>query len=512
MAEMIPDWFAHGPASERSVWRALQQRLPKPWVVWHQLTYSSTLSTSTSPGEMDFLCYHPQRGLLAIEVKGGALSFENGRWFQEDHVLNRSPYTQIFAARAALRTFLCAQLGCRSLSFPLATAVWLSAVSHWEVEPLEAQGITLYVEDLADPEAALERLLPPVEGDLPQVPNLEQLKRWFSPCIRSQVSWGTRRTLADARLLELTLEQSHTLDAFTQFPRLRVRGCAGSGKTLLALRRAYQLIAEGKRVLLLCFNLLLAEHLRSVVGDMPLLRIEAVNELFLKLLGRDGDAEPEFWHQLARDVVPIIGDFAREEGYDAIIVDEGQDFSALIWEAVKALVPPEAAFIIFYDPEQNIFQRDLNAMPQFPWPEAVLTRNCRNTRAVCQALQPYAPPSMAVAEDAPDGESVESYTAETKLALRARLSSLLERLIEREGVPAQDIVLMGAHARERMLLETITERFPAVRYFTYRKFKGLEAPVLILLDVDKKHFLWDRAAHYTAISRAIHKLILLNLA
>jgi hypothetical protein len=118
---------------------------------------------------------------------------------------------------------------------------------------------------------------------------------------------------------------------------------------------------------------------------------------------------------------------------------------------------------------------------------------------------------MVLHEEAPTGEEPEVYTAENVLALRERLMALLVRLTGQEAIPQHEIVLMGAHAEQKMALESISERFPKVRYFTYRKFKGLEAPVLILLDVNEADPLWDRSAHYTAISRAIHKLILLKL-
>ena len=198
-------------------------------------------------------------------------------------------------------------------------------------------------------------------------------------------------------------------------------------------------------------------------------------------------------------------------GYDAVIVDEGQDFSPLVWTAVKALVPEKADFIVFYDPAQNIFQRNLSAMPEFPWPEAVLTQNCRNTRSVCTVLKPYAPEGMTISDEAPSGEAPEVYSASSVGALRERLLGVLERLVEVEHIPLSDIVVIGAHAHPKMALEQVDARYPGLKYFTYRKFKGLEAPVLILLDVDEQNPLWDTAARYTAISRAVHKLILLNL-
>ena len=510
MAEMIPEWFAQGPDAELQVWRSLRAHLSDAWTIWHGLSYPVSISPAQAPGEIDFLCSHRDYGVVLIEVKGGELTFEDGRWFQDGHVLKQSPFKQVTAAGCALTHCLCEKWQAANLTFPVVHLVWFPAVSRQAVEPFEGAGCTLYTEDLVNPEAVFLSTLKAATTGAVQV-DVERLKQTLTPFVSYGADWRQRRSLADARLAKLTLEQARTLDAFAQFSRLRVRGCAGSGKTLLALRRTFQLVKQGKRVLLLCFNLLLAAHLRRVAGDTPHLRIEAVNDLFLDLLQRKVTSDPEFWHQLAKDVVPVAEAFAQAQHYDAVIVDEGQDFSPLVWTAVKALVPEKADFIVFYDPAQNIFQRNLSAMPEFPWPEAVLTQNCRNTRSVCTVLQPYAPEGMTISEEAPSGEAPEVYSASSVGALRERLLGLLERLVEVEHIPLSDIVVIGAHAHPKMVLEQVDARYPGLKYFTYRKFKGLEAPVLILLDVDEQNPLWDTAARYTAISRAVHKLILLNL-
>lgn len=506
MAGMIPEWFTQGPDVEWQVWRALRQHLPASWTVWH----GAMVQAGAAPAEIDFLCACPGRGLIAIEVKGGQLSVANGVWFQEGRALKQSPYKQVTRAGFALRDYLCAELKCSDLPFPFLKLVWFPAVARPEIEPPEGVGATLYAADLCDPLATFECLLPETPAGL-RMPSTETLQKLLSPMVAYQASWQGRRSLDDARIARLTQEQARTLDAFSHFSRLRVRGCAGSGKTLLALRRAYQLANSGKRVLFLCFNLLLAAHLRRIAGEVKGLRIEAVNDLFLALLGREEDGSPDFWRRLAREVLPAAERFRVEDAPDAVIVDEGQDFSPAVWTAVKALVPEEADFIVFYDPEQNIFQRDLAALPSFPWPDATLTRNCRNTRAVGEVLRLHAPETMVLHEEAPLGEVPEVYSACNRKALRERLMAVLERLLEQEGIPPTDIVLMGAHALQKMSLETVMARFQGLRYFTYRKFKGLEAPVLILIDVDEENPLWDRSARYTAISRAVHKLILLKL-
>lgn len=506
---MIPAYFPRGPEAECAVFRALELRLGPGWTVWYSLAFSALLGNGIE-GEIDFVCCHPHHGLLVVEVKGGTLDFRNGQWFQDGRRLRVSPVEQATRNCHALIRLLCRALREAPLPFPVAHALWLPFASPPGCEPPEASGITFYADDLLSPEPALLRVLAMSRHPCAPI-DVARLRAVLTPSISYANDWTRRRTLAEARIASLTHEQALAFDAFSRFPRLRIRGCAGSGKTLLALRRAIVLSEQGKRVLLLCFNLLLADHLRRLTANRPNLRAQAVNDFLCELLDREDDGDPEFWHTLARDALPAARALSEANAYDAIIVDEGQDFSPGIWAAVKALVPEGADFMVFYDPAQNIFRRDLSALPSFPWPEAVLTVNCRNTRAVFDALAPYAPRDVVPFPAAPPGERPEVHVAATRRGVRACLRVVLQRLLGEERVPIADVVLMGAHAVSSMGLDDVLADTPGLRYFTYRKFKGLEAPVLILVDVSDADPLWDRAARYTAISRAIHKLILLEL-
>ncbi len=506
-----PPVFGPGPQSERAVYEALARGLAAPWRVWWALAYSGPAAGGGTEGEIDFLLAHPRHGLLVIEVKGGALACRDGQWFQDGRRLRESPAMQACRNRHALLTGLRRGLRLDGFPWPLAHAVWLPFAGRPAAEPPDLAGITLYGEDLLDPEPPLLRILAALgRPAAPEPLPVARLDALLTPALAFRPGWETRRTLADARLARLTHEQALAFGAFDDFPRLRVRGVAGSGKTFLALRRAQLLAARGKRVLLLCYNLLLAERLKALVADLPGVRAEAVNELFAHLLGRTDDGSRGFWHALARDALPLARALGERRAYDAVIVDEGQDFSPDLWAAVKAIAHPDAQFVVFYDPGQNIFRRDLSALPAFPWPEAVLTVNCRNTRAVFEALRPYAPPAASPLPEAPPGEGVETYRADSVPGLRARLDAILDRLLLREGVPPDDVILIGAHVLGRMSLDATLARHPGVRYYTYRKFKGLEAPILILLDLSDDPA-WDRAARYTAISRAVHRLVILEL-
>ena len=69
--------------------------------------------------------------------------------------------------------------------------------------------------------------------------------------------------------LRLTEQQYRVLDMLSRQSRVAIAGCAGSGKTFLAAEKARRLAAQGFRVLLVVFNVLLAEHLRRGLADVP---------------------------------------------------------------------------------------------------------------------------------------------------------------------------------------------------------------------------------------------------
>ena len=69
------------------------------------------------------------------------------------------------------------------------------------------------------------------------------------------------------RFFRLTDRQCAALDILKNFDNMLVRGCAGSGKTIMAVKLAQRLAVQGKSVLLLCYNQLLARRLQIEVCD-----------------------------------------------------------------------------------------------------------------------------------------------------------------------------------------------------------------------------------------------------
>jgi len=82
-------------------------------------------------------------------------------------------------------------------------------------------------------------------------------------------SWSLRLLLrsvveeTEHQIVKLTEEQFALLDCLRAERRVLIKGCAGSGKTMLVLEQARRLGQEGLRVLLTCYNRALADRLRE---------------------------------------------------------------------------------------------------------------------------------------------------------------------------------------------------------------------------------------------------------
>ena len=174
----------------------------------------------------------------------------------------------------------------------------------------------------------------------------------LGPDIHAHVAAGERV------IIRLSGGLADTLSAIEMKPlRLRVRGTAGCGKSMVASRFAEDAVAAGKRVLLVCFNRPLAERVKmSVPRDAHVNTFYGFMDRFLKARGHkltyEQMGERGFWEDVQGRVIgEVIG---PEWKFDTLIVDEGQDFDPQWSEILRLFLKPDSDLLWLEDLDQSI--------------------------------------------------------------------------------------------------------------------------------------------------------------
>jgi hypothetical protein len=344
----------------------------------------------------------------------------------------------------------------------------------------------------------------------------------------------------EIELVRLTKIQINLLDFLAHFKRALIKGVAGSGKTMLAMERAISFAMAGYRTLFLCYNDLLAEVLRDQVPEelkdgLVVRHFHAwCRECCMKREARergvgfrvpDGAADQKiFWDTTSADLllkaIPLVS-----ERYDAVVVDEGQDFASDWWypiEEALAYSKAEKALYVFYDPDQNLYGRELD-FPIEGLPFA-LSENCRNTKSISRFCRAVTTKKQDSPSNAPEGEAPSIVLASQDDQVKA-VEQILNQLLKSDRLNPSQIALLvaggitdfsGFKGRKRIGSHSLTGNVKewqdgtAVLLESSKKFKGLEADVVILAGMPHPSIseYFTESDLYVSASRGKHRLYL----
>jgi hypothetical protein len=310
----------------------------------------------------------------------------------------------------------------------------------------------------------------------------------------------------DRRIVELTDEQMWIRAWLVRQGRAAVAGPAGCGKTLLAIEVAKRLAMGGARTLLTCFNKRLALHLERATEGTPNLLVRHFHRLAHEMAVEAGleveeqtelpDGSPYF----ERTLPEMLLDSAAKLGprFDAIVVDEAQDFKGWWWPALLSthVDPDHGRLFLFADDHQDLYGG--GSMPVEPDEICPpLPDNLRNTKPIHEFVRVFHRGGAPPRSKGPDGRPVEILEYRDAEGLEHLLGVVLANLVDEEQVPVEDIVVLTPSRRSKSLLRqdgkagrfTLSED-PApgeVLATTIHQFKGLEAPVVILAEIGERH-------------------------
>lgn len=534
-----------GDHAERKVLDALKG-LDNSWHVIHGIHWRDfDYKNKEYSGEADALVFHPELGVIIIEVKGGGVKHEDGVWYYLNRYdgsirseMKGSPCNQAFKSRHYYFERLNkTPLGhgiLRETAFTY--TAWFPDI-EWNAPTPPEMPSGSYILDsrhLENPTRALRSILtqsfpkamPWTDGEC------SSLLKSVLPDVNLSPALGT--VLGDIRkhLFRLTEAQTSTLSVLKGAKRLLVEGCAGSGKTLLAVRLAHDHLQQGKRVLLTCYNKHLAAFLMSefegyesidVVNFHELVRQRCVKYGIPYDVPKDKALLPDFFRNTCPELLEQTTALDNLR-YDSIIVDEAFDFSETWWITLEGLGVPDCSLYAFYDTGQGIFNALSDWQPPFKAEPIRLETNLRNTRPVGEYAARLGELSKvpSFAFDGGHKPKVMQYADNKEQA--AMVLKLVNELTGKEKVKPEEIVILspykpdGEHVGLAALLEKnkalfTTDMSPKegrVRVGTIQTFKGLEADVVILCGIDGKMPACKPANLYVGASRARSMLYLLH--
>jgi AAA domain/Nuclease-related domain len=502
--------------AEQAFHRALSTGLPPGWFGWHSLRVRTK---EQFEGEGDFVLAVPDRGVLVIEIKGGAIEKRGGVWLQNGRAMDQAPRAQAHSYKQKLVHKLEERCAGGVPWVAIATAF---PDTPYATEPTQGdlEGGVLGQQDLAYAREALlalaDRLL--AKRRSPRSAKwIDALHALWCETWTPRLSLGARVRLRDQELVPLDQDQLEKLDLIAHNPRFLVRGGPGTGKTLLAREIYRRLTAEAKHPVFVCSTNALAAGLRAdglteawTVGEIAAQLLERAD---VTMQGGAAAAQwsAETWHiaslQAAMDAVPVLGPF-----YGAVVVDEAQDFAQGDWELVKALAA-DGPLWAFGDEAQGFWEDRPLAAGLFP-ASFILKKRYRCPEPLALFADQYRPRGHGAPEP-PVGRIDELRLVKIPSAgvLEERVANEIQKALG-AGAARSDVAVLslGGQTRTQLCAGTKIGAFEVVRADdpragdsvvadTFLRFKGLERPWVIVTELSLGKRKYDVRAH-VALTRA----------
>ncbi len=516
--------------SENEVLKELKNQCSKDWTIISNICWSvKDKKGYVRDGEADFAVLIPESGLVVIEVKGSRkfkvkengiwARFERGKWID---INKKSPPEQATKNMHELVGLI-------------------NEKNNWNTFKGRYSYVVVYPQgEISDYPQMFDKSTVVTKKDMGHLPSalkasLEERDhgnkgKGFSPLVIEAIidllkdrkfyvaSADTNVEVEDdlSKIEMLTRQQHASLRGLFQLPSVAVLGPAGSGKTLMAMWRMMSLVEHGSEAIYVCYNKNLAHALQLRHPDYSEY-IWSVDKLFTSLLKQPVNQykDAEFY----RESLPlfVMDQTDSMEKYDAIIVDEGQDFSENQIIGLLELLAEDNTWAFFADWNQNLY----NVSSEAPIGAEVifhLYHNCRNTVLINDASNKVLNSNVESMPGMPEGVSPEIRYAK----IQSKLAWELAKDWKGKGSVAilSPFKLENSSLNEQrrghglVLSEDIADlnADKAIYFSTIKSFKGIEASSVIVIDtkIPNEHKAFSQEDLYVACTRATARLALIT--
>lgn len=521
MVTFIPPYMGEDIKSnaEKKMYEILQELDIEDAYVLHSLGLPR--HQSKIYGEIDFVVVC-KRGIACLEIKGGRVECREGMWFFTDRYgverqKSEGPFAQVTGNMFSLLT----ELKNRFPNNPHMKNVLVSCgvvfpdiefkSASQEIIPAiifdnRTDNITDYMNGVFDYWTGRQHREPSnlSKADVQEIVNYLRGNFCFIPRL------GDRLDNVEKKLIRLTNEQAQIMDALGTNSHLLIEGNAGTGKTLLAADFAWKRAQQGDRVLFLTFNKNLANNIKAQIKENKNLKVINIHALFGEYVTIDIQKMNEDPRRYFGEILPEqFFDWASglsdpeisKHKYDLLVMDEGQDIikPAYLYSLDILLKGglDKGDWAIFYDEKQNIYNPEytdgMEIVESYQCTKFKLFVNCRNT------VQIGTYSSKASGIEITDfirenGEEVRQVAYEDMADFKIQIKEIMKHL-RSENVNLADVAFLAPKKYSNSILKEIglevnelgdnyDSKSSLPKFATIQGFKGLDAKIVVLVDID----------------------------
>ena len=507
--------------AERDFFEALLPQLSDDDIVFANLEMTDDVDGDI---EIDFAILLKDYGLVVVEVKGGHISHDGVNWIQSDKQSSRviTPVAQARRNLYTVRDFIL-----RKWSLGALRCEWVVAFPNSNIVDPQDPGLPL---SRIIQKKQLSQMMSSFKSNLnaqrtTPLPNFDGWVGIAAKCLLPVVALKTDPVAVLGNNYEfvrsLTHERELYLDQLAENNRYYVKGPAGSGKTWLAFMQAERWSAEGKKVAMVAYNRGLITFLDRKNAELPEGKKIAwigTFHAYAEKLGTTAGSPDTYNEEVDRyrdSLIEKASALTADEKFDAIVVDEAQDFMPAWWEVLELSLkdPTTGKLALFGDDQQMVFGN--RPAPQGNYAHLRLLENLRNSQQIAKAIDNFIErPAIARGPQAFDVEYVLVGDEEEVFEIA---DDQIANLADIEKWELKEIALLTTkHRHDEHKNRADLDRMghwdslwteDSVFYCSVSGFKGLERSVVVLA-VDGFHDGVDpKDVLYVGMSRARDKLI-----
>ncbi len=487
--------------SEREFYNKIKNQLDDSYKVFFSVEWNrSNNAGGLEKSEADFIVASPKYGFLCLEVKGGNdmdIS-EDGTWTlidnrYGDRVLDRSPYKQAEDSMYYFKEKFKKEYNVKFPGIYGAGAVFpFYALRQVESISNRDKICTIESHEMNDLARKIKDMFKAWGGDkFGRISYNSQQHDLLLDMIRKRTAMaaaaGALVQFKEKQLDEINRVQDNYIYLLSNIRQFYIRGGAGTGKTWIAMKMANLEAEAGSKVLLTCKSNPLAVTLREMAADNV-------------------------------DVYDLDEVRSRESKayYDAIFVDEAQDFSEEDAYNLKLMLKDEteSRLGVFYDDVQKVRKESFGDAFMIDIPPFLLHENIRNTANIYSYAMNETELGKDVITNPVEGPTPKSEIIIGSRKLQPRLNNLLKEYLVDEYLKAESMVILVDE------INWFKEVFPdgiakwrfvdhkstceeEIRVSSVADFKGLESDVVIYIHKEDV----TQNINYIAYTRAKYYLI-----